>query len=105
MDQNDYDTLSEAVEDLKRLGYQDDFELKKDCIVCNRIDKKLNPEDFTVDQMYRFEGMSSTGDNSVLYAISSSDGKLKGLIVDAYGTYADPMTMEMLQKLKYDPTK
>jgi hypothetical protein len=49
--------------------------------------------------------MSSAGDNSVLYAISSEKNDLKGLLVDAYGAYADSLAMEMIQKLKYDPRK
>ncbi|WP_235297400.1 phosphoribosylpyrophosphate synthetase [Portibacter marinus] len=105
MDQNNYDTLSEAIEDLKDKGYVEDFNIKSDCIKCERLDRKLSPAEFNVDQMYRFEGMSSTDDNSVLYAISSEKHDLKGLLVDAYGVYADPMTMEMIQKLKYDPRK
>lgn len=103
MDQNNYDTLSEAIEDLKKKGYTEDFNLKKDCIECERLDKEMSPQEFEVDQMFRFEGMTDPGDSSVLYAISSSTHDLKGLLVDAYGAYADPMTMEMVQKLKYDP--
>jgi len=35
----------------------------------------------------------------VIYAISSNDGKSKGVLVDAYGTYAEEMTHEMVKKL------
>ncbi|WP_417859396.1 hypothetical protein [Xanthomarina gelatinilytica] len=36
---------------------------------------------------------------SVLYAISSKDGKLKGLVVNAYGIYADYASFKLVQKL------
>ena len=49
--------------------------------------------------MYRFEGDSSPDDNSVLYAIESKGG-IKGVLVDAYGTYAEAMSPEMAMKLK-----
>ena len=56
-------------------------------------------EDFDVDETHRFEGMSSTDDNSVLYAISSKDG-IKGLLVDAYGVYAENISEAMRRKLR-----
>jgi hypothetical protein len=105
MKQNNFDTLSEAIEDLKSMGYTTDFNLKEIGLECQELDQVMKPQEFEVDQMFRFEGMSSTGDNSVLYAISSLTYELKGLLVDAYGVYADPLTMEMIQKLKYDPSK
>ena len=105
MNQNNYDTLSEAIEDLKAKGYTIDFNLKQKGLECEEVDHIMAPDEFEVDQMFRFEGMSSAGDNSVLYAISSEKNTLKGLLVDAYGVYADPLTMEMIQKLKYDPRK
>ncbi len=61
---------------------------------CPSIKLEIHPEDFEVDETYRFEGMSSTDDNSVLYAISSKNG-LKGLLVDAYGVYAENILEEM----------
>ena len=75
---NNYDTLSEAINDLQRKGYTYDFK---------------------VDKTYRFEGMSSTDDNSVLYAISSKNG-IKGLLVDAYGVYAENISEAMRKKLR-----
>ncbi|WP_245750725.1 hypothetical protein [Flagellimonas taeanensis] len=60
---------------------------------------KLHPEDFDVDEMRRFEGMSSTDDSSVLYAISSKNG-IKGLLVDAYGVYAENISEAMRKKLR-----
>jgi hypothetical protein len=43
--------------------------------------------------------MSSTDDNSVLYAISAKDG-IKGLLVDAYGVYAENISEAMRRKLR-----
>tara|TARA_R110000765_G_scaffold119993_2_gene215418 strand:- start:3622 stop:3831 length:210 start_codon:yes stop_codon:yes gene_type:complete len=66
-----YDTLSEAIQDLQRRGYGNDFNLKPHCLECVSLKLEIHPEDFYVDEMHRFEGMSSTDDNSILYAISS----------------------------------
>jgi hypothetical protein len=43
--------------------------------------------------------MSSTDDNSVLYAIHSKKG-IKGLLVDAYGVYAENISEAMRKKLR-----
>jgi hypothetical protein len=88
-----YDTLSEALNDLTKRGYTLDFNL-------NSVQKKFSSKSLNVVEVYRFEGMSSTDDESVLYVIETSDG-MKGTLVDAYGTYADSISIEMIQKLKF----
>tara|TARA_R110002124_G_scaffold150610_1_gene317320 strand:+ start:7592 stop:7798 length:207 start_codon:yes stop_codon:yes gene_type:complete len=66
---------------------------------CASLDIGIQPEDFQVDEVYRFEGMSSTDDNSILYAISSKNG-IKGLLVDAYGVYDENISEEMRKRLR-----
>lgn len=94
-----YDTLSEAVNDLQQRGYSYNFNIVPHCIQCVAIDLELHPEDFEVDEVHRFEGMSSTDDNSILYAISSKKG-VKGILIDAYGVYAENISEEMRRKLR-----
>ena len=96
---NNYDTLSEAVQDLQRRGYTYDFNLRPHCLECASLKLELDPEDFEVDEIHRFEGMSSTDDNSILYSISSKNG-IKGTLVDAYGVYAENISEEMRKKLR-----
>jgi len=98
-----YDTLSNAILDLQKRGYTEDFNLKSDCIECKALDYTMYAEQFEVDEMYRFEGDSNPDDSSILFAISSDTFKLKGLLVDAYGAYATPLNTEMIQKLRYKP--
>ncbi|HYC85119.1 MAG TPA: phosphoribosylpyrophosphate synthetase [Chryseosolibacter sp.] len=93
-----YSTLSEALTDLKRRGYSEDFNLRPHCVHCPARNLQWEPEHFTVDEFHRFEGMSSTDDNSIVYAISSKDG-IKGTLVDAYGMYSSNLTEAMIHKL------
>ena len=60
---------------------------------------QLYPEDFMIDEFYRFEGMSNPSDNSIVYAISSKAG-IKGVLIDAYGVYAENLNDAMIQKLR-----
>ncbi len=96
---NAYDTLSQAVEGLHQRGYTLDFKLEADCLHCAPEEVRLSPDQFIIAETHRFEGMSSTDDNSVLYAIESTDGR-KGIVVDAYGVYASELSAAMLAKLR-----
>lgn len=94
-----YNNLVDALRDLKLRGYVNDFNLKPECLECKTLELELHPENFEITETYRFEGDSSPDDNSILYAIESSDG-IKGVLVDAYGTYAEAMSPEMAMKLR-----
>ena len=93
-----YDTLSQALNSLKSDGYTSDFNLCPDGLECPSTKVKIKPEEFHVDAVYRFEGMTNPADSSVLYAISSTSG-LRGVLVDAYGVYAESISQEMIGKL------
>jgi hypothetical protein len=93
-------TLSEAMAELRKRGYKEDFNLRKDCIDCQAGKFVLYPEDFNIDRFYRFEGDSDPADEAILYAISSKKHDLKGVLVNGYGTSADTLTNSMLQKLR-----
>jgi hypothetical protein len=94
-----YDTMLEALNDLRERGYTDDFNLKPDFLECHARDLQVHPENFKVDEMYRFEGMSNPDDNSIVFAISSESG-IKGVLVDAYGMYAESINEAMRLKLR-----
>lgn len=52
-----YDTLTGALEQLKAKGYTHDFSIRTDgdCLVCNSVSVSLSPDDFTIDEVIRFE--------------------------------------------------
>ncbi len=96
-----YSTLTEAMLSLKQKGYSQDFNLHPEWIECPGLDLRLRPEEFHVDEVHRFEGMSDPEDNDVLFAITSTKG-VRGLLTDAYGMYSDSISPEMRTKLKVD---
>lgn len=93
-----YNTVSEALNDLKKRGYKEDFNLQPHCLHIPALDVQLHPEDFNIDEFHRFEGMSNPDDNAIVFAISSKNG-LKGTLVDAYGMYAENLTEAMIKRL------
>ncbi len=95
-----YVTLSETMSELRRQGYTEDFNLKQNCLECRNGAFKVFADEFKVDKFYRFEGESNPSDAAILYAISSDRYGLKGVLVNAYGIYSEPVTDEMLQKLE-----
>ena len=94
-----YDTVTEALKDLKLRGFTIDFNIAFDKIICNDNNICLNPHEFEIVEVYRFEGDTDPGDQSVIYAIESKDEKVKGTMSGAYGTYAESISTEMMQKL------
>ena len=96
-----YETLSEAIGALQSRGYSADFNLHPEWIECPPLNLKLKPDDFHVDEVHRFEGMTDPDDSAVLYAVSSSSG-VRGLLVDAYGAYAAALSTLMIEKLRID---
>lgn len=95
-----YPTLSETMNELRKEGYTEDFNLQENCLECRNGEFKVFANEFKVDKFFRFEGESNPSDAAILYAISSDKKKLKGLLVNAYGIYSNPVTDEMLEKLE-----
>jgi hypothetical protein len=93
-----YETVTVAIAELKARGYDRDFNLKENYIICD--DGKFHPEDFEINEVYRFEGDTDPADEAVVYAIESNTG-VKGVLVNAFGIYADAMSDEMIKKITH----
>lgn len=98
-----YETVSEAINDLYRKGYTTDFSLlsEQDCIYCHNNSHSLKANEFEIDEVHRFEGNTDPGDEMILYAISSKKENIKGVLLNAYGIYADTNNSKIVEKLNY----
>lgn len=105
MKQQYYNTVTEAMAELKKLGYTIDFSIlsDKECLICHLTATVLSPDDFEIDNFYRFEGESDPGDSMILYAISSKNNNLKGLVLNAYGIYSNNASSAIVKKLDAHP--
>lgn len=94
-----YDTVTGALAGLKARGYTLDFNIAFDKIKCDEHNVLLNPDEFEIVEVYRFEGNTNPSDEDVVYAIESKHGNLKGTMTSAFGLYADGLSNTMIQKL------
>ena len=94
-----YDTVVEAINGLKERGYTLDFNLAFDNLVCVQNNTCLNPAEFEITEVHRFEGDTNPSDEDVVYAITSKDGNMKGVLTSAFGLYAEDVSPELLARL------
>jgi hypothetical protein len=94
-----YETVVAALDGLKSRGYTLNFNIVFDKISCDENDTCLNPDEFEITEVYRFEGDSNPDDEDVVYAIESKDSKIRGVITSAFGKDADSVSVEMIRKL------
>jgi hypothetical protein len=97
---NDLGTLSQTINALKEQGYTLDFNTREDCLACHKTNIVLSPDEFEIDEVFRFEGESNPDDEAVVYAISSPQYGVKGVLVNAYGMYSDSASDELVKKLE-----
>ena len=81
-------SLSACINKIKDDGFSEDFQVTKKGLTNYGEEKFYSPVQVKIVNFYRFEGSSDPADNSILYAIETSDGS-KGTLVDAYGAYSD----------------
>lgn len=94
-----FGTLSQTINELVKLGYTHDFNIKEACLICHKTNTVLMPEDFQIDHVYRFDGDSDPQYQSILYVISSDKYNIKGTLVDGYGTSYDDVSSKLIEKL------
>lgn len=95
----DYQTVVEALNGLKERGFKLDFNLANGTLHNSSENINLQPEDFSISEIYRFEGPSDPADNTIIYAIESDKYHIKGVFLNAYGVYSDDVSEELLSKL------
>ncbi|MFL5748163.1 MAG: phosphoribosylpyrophosphate synthetase [Niastella sp.] len=93
-----YDTITEAVADLKKRGYTHDFNISNNRLTSDKLDAHFGHDDFEIREVYRFEGPSDPADEAVVFAIEAPSGAL-GILVNGYGMYSDDKNTEFVKQL------
>jgi hypothetical protein len=96
-----YNNLVDATNDLMKRGYTENLSLEGDTVDDKDKNIQMTPDDFEIDEFYRFEGASNPDDMSIIYAVSSDKYHIKGVLVNAFGTYANTSTSAIEAKLHH----
>ncbi len=100
MNQHDYMSEVDAMRDLRQRGFTTDLEFRDGALRETATGRRFLPDVLAIVEHHRFEGESDPEDMSVVYAIESNDG-VRGIVVDAFGTYADPALAAFLEKIQF----
>jgi hypothetical protein len=96
-----YNNLVDATNDLMKRGYTENLSLEGDTVDDKEKKVQMTADDFEIDEFYRFEGASNPDDMSIIYAVSSEKYNLKGVLVNAFGTYANNSSSVIEAKLHH----
>ena len=83
--------LSKVVDD----GYKEDFKATREGLESVSTRKLYAPGEVKLITSFRFEGFSDPDESAVLYIIETADG-VKGTLIDACGTYSDPLVYKFI---------
>lgn len=96
---NIYDNLVQATKDLNDRGYKHDFQMEKDGLRCLKTGKIYKSSEMKIVEYHRLEGATNPSDMSIIYVIECNDN-VNGIVISAYGTYADIALSEFMDKVK-----
>ena len=93
------ETLSEAIERLRKASYGADFSATEaGRLHCEACDSTHEPADMTIDEELRFEGESDPADMSLLVALTCECGT-KGLYTTQFGADIGPEDAAVVRAL------
>ncbi|EHQ30304.1 hypothetical protein [Mucilaginibacter paludis] len=100
-----FETALDAIQDLNKRGYTANLSLEGDTIDDKARGIKMTADDFEITEFYRFEGATNPSDMSIVYAIDSEKNNLKGVLMNAYGVYANNSSSAIEAKLNHNHMK
>jgi len=92
-------TLVSTLDRLIRKGFTEDYKAINAGLKALLRGTIYQPDEVKVVDFHRFEGTSDPADESILYAIITSDG-CKGTLVDAYGPASDTKVTAFMEKVE-----
>ncbi len=96
--EKEMETVPEIIQKLHEKHFIHDFCVKDNKVSCNDTNEVFTPEDLLIERIYRYEGVSDPGETTIVYGITAKSGT-QGVLMDAYGTYADPKIAEVIKKI------
>jgi hypothetical protein len=97
-------TTTETLDLLRRRGFSGNFVARPEGLRLLESGRTLPPDELVIREYYRFEGESDPDDMAVIYAIEGADGS-RGVLVDAFGVYANPAVGAALRNVRVCPSR
>lgn len=92
-------TTVEITNALVLKGYTHNFRMTHaGTLECLETQERFTPDQVEIVEHYRTEGPSDPADMMVIYAITA--GTMKGVLTDAFGTYADSNLSGFIQQVE-----
>lgn len=91
-----YGTVTYATNMLRKSGFDKDFYLFENSIVCDQTEFKAS--DLDVVSVYHYEGISDSKDKVTVYGLEAKVG-LKGILIAGDGIYCDAVSTGLLKQL------
>jgi hypothetical protein len=89
---------TELIIDLQERGYDQDFILQNEGILCVQQNELFPPEEFEIVETHRFEGKFRR-DDFIIYAISLTHCDVKGILMTPVSTYTKGVSIHLWSKL------
>lgn len=86
-----YASILKALEELKTLGFEIDFNLQEEAI-------KNNPDNYEIVHVYRYEGESNPDDEAIVYGIKTATGE-KGVFVAGFSANSESDAAQVLRAI------
>ena len=94
-----YATKTEAIIDLQQKGYDQDFILKSEGILCIQQNELIRPEEFEITGTYRFDGKRRRSDSYTIYAIRSVENDIRGILMTSFSGFENNISIHLWAKL------
>jgi hypothetical protein len=95
-----YNSKAEVIISLQERGYDNDFILKNECILCVQQSELISPDEFEITETYRFDGARRPNNNFVIYEIRSLNNDINVILMTSYSALAKGMSIHLLSKLE-----
>jgi len=86
-------TMIDTLRQLRQRGYVDEFSRQE----LKQFTREAFKNDYVIDQSYRIDELSDPEEQAAVYAISSKDGKRRGILINGYGPYSDPVINRLVE--------
>ena len=90
--------IADVLSKLRERNYAFRFRRDAMSLYCFELNRLVRPDEFKVDEFFRFEVVFNPDADRILFAISLSEGE-KGFLIDACNVYTDNISVEMTRKL------